>query len=201
MFRFNVIMGLADKFRNICIKLGENNKPTYAVMAIATVKGIARPTFTMMDKHEDPETKKYTALREGLTEVVAIPAYWACGELASKIAQKMNVSPEKKALASHNFMFLGVCTAALFVIPALASLAIKPFMKKIQGEGKSKKEDDDDIVISEKQHALNIKEGDDDDDVKTLTPYQPAQPLKPFHPISMGNYTPAKMAGMKVGGV
>ena len=29
-------------------------------------------------------------------------------------------------------MFLGVCTAALLVIPALASLTIKPFMKKIQ---------------------------------------------------------------------
>ena len=75
-------MTLADKFKNICLSLGRNNKPTYAVIAIATVKGICRPAFTMMDKTEKPETKKYTALREGLTELIAIPVYWASGELA-----------------------------------------------------------------------------------------------------------------------
>ncbi len=185
MFGFNVSMGLADKFRNICIKLGENNKPTYAVMAIATVKGIARPTFTMMDKHEDPQTKKYTALREGLTEVVAIPAYWACGELASKIAGKMSLSEEKKALAKHNFMFLGVCTAALFVIPALASVAIKPFMSKIQGDKKN----------TAPEHKLDIKETE----VSETAKHQPNNYVQTFHPINMNNYAPAKMAGMKVG--
>ena len=73
--------------KNICKKLGENNKPTYVVMAIATVKGICRPTFTMMDKTEKPETKKYTALREGLTEAIAIPVYWVCGEIAGKFGK------------------------------------------------------------------------------------------------------------------
>jgi len=190
MFCFNVSMGFTDKFRNICIKLGKNNKPTYAVMAIATVKGIARPTFTMMDKHEDPETKKYTALREGLTEVVAIPAYWACGELASKIAGKMSLSEEKKALAKHNFMFLGVCTAALFVIPALASVAIKPFMSKIQGD-KNKPAD--------AEHKLDIKETEVSESVKPVLSNQSVNYQQTFQPISMTNYAPAKMAGMKVG--
>ncbi len=193
MFGFKVSMGLANKFRNICIKLGENNKPTYAVMAIATVKGIARPTFTMMDKHEDPETKKYTALREGLTEVVAIPAYWGCGELAAKIAKQMKVSPEKQALAGHNFMFLGVCAAALFVIPALASLAIKPFMGMIQGDKNKKKE------APQEEHKLDIKENEIDNRVKTVSIQQPHEFTQTFHPISMSNYAPAKMTGMKVG--
>lgn len=61
------------KLKNLCIKLGENCKPTYPVMAIAAVKGICRPAFTMMDKKEEPKTKKYTAIREGLTEIIAIP--------------------------------------------------------------------------------------------------------------------------------
>lgn len=177
-------MGLADKFRKICIKLGENNKPTYAVMAIAAVKGIARPAFTMMDKHEDPQTKKYTALREGLTEVVAIPAYWTCGELAAKISNNLNLPKDRKAMAGHNFMFLGVCTAALFVIPALASVAIKPFMSKIQ----------DDKTLSNK-HKLDIKETEVSETVKV----QPNNYVQTFQPISMKNYTSAKMAGMKVG--
>ena len=193
MFGFKVSMGLANKFRNICIKLGENNKPTYAVMAIATVKGIARPTFTMMDKHEDPETKKYTALREGLTEVVAIPAYWGCRELAAKIAKQMKGSPEKQALAGHNFMFLGVCAAALFVIPALASLAIKPFMGMIQGDKNKKKE------APQEEHKLDIKENEIDNSVKTVSIQQPHEFTQTFHPISMSNYAPAKMTGMKVG--
>lgn len=132
-------MSISETLKKVCTKLGQNNKPTYAVMAIAVVKGIARPIFTMMDKHEKPETKKYTALREGLTEVVAIPTYFACGELASKIAGKLKLPPEKQALAKNNFMFLGVCTAALFVIPALASVTIKPFMNRIQSNNDSKK--------------------------------------------------------------
>ncbi len=125
-------MKLANIIKNTCKKLGENNKPTYVVMAIATVKGICRPTFTMMDKTEKPETKKYTALREGLTEVIAIPAYWACGEAAGALAKK--VFNKDKALASRaakNMMFMGVCAAALIVIPALCSVAIKPIMDKM----------------------------------------------------------------------
>ena len=81
-------MALTELIKKTCKSLGENNKPTYVVMAIAAVKGICRPMFTMMDKTENPETKKYTALREGLTEVIAIPAYWACGEIAGKFAKK-----------------------------------------------------------------------------------------------------------------
>ena len=82
--------------KEILTNLGKNNKPTYAVMAIAVVKGIARPLFTMTDKHADPETKKYTAIREGLTEVVAIPTYFACGELASKVADKLKRTSIRK---------------------------------------------------------------------------------------------------------
>lgn len=179
-------MGIADKLKNICVKLGENNKPTYAVMAIATVKGIARPTFTMLDKTENPETKKYTALREGLTEVVAIPAYWACGELASSIAQKMNLPEQKKALAKHNFMFIGVCTAALFIIPALASVAIKPFMKVIQEKSKDKP-----------SPKLDIKENVVDDTQPNFNP-SALQTQKIYNPITIKNYMSS--TGMRVGG-
>ena len=131
-----------DFLKNICTKLGKSNKPIYAVMAIATVKGIARPIITMMDKDENPETKKYTAMREFLTEVVAIPTYWACGELAGKFGEKLNLPPDKKALAKHNFMFLGVCTAALVIIPALASATIRPIFNKIKEKNTQLKQND-----------------------------------------------------------
>lgn len=124
-------MALADVLKRTCKKLGENNKPTYVVMAIATVKGICRPTFTMMDKTENPETKKYTALREGLTEVIAIPAYWACGEAAGALAKKVFKDKALAGRAEKNLMFMGVCAAALVIIPALCSVAIKPIMDKM----------------------------------------------------------------------
>ena len=37
-------MSVMESLKNLCIKLGKNNSPEYAVVAIATVKGIARPT-------------------------------------------------------------------------------------------------------------------------------------------------------------
>ena len=133
-------MSINNIIKKICKSLGENNKPTYVVMAIATVKGICRPMFTMMDKTENPETKKYTALREGLTEVIAIPAYWACGELAGGLAKKAFKDKALASRAEKNLMFMGVCAAALFVIPGLCSVAIKPIMDKMGLKAPDKKE-------------------------------------------------------------
>lgn len=123
-------MSLGNTFKRICESVGRDNNPAYAVVAIATAKGLCRPMFTMMDKKESPETKKYTALREGLTEVIAIPTYLACGYLAGKGADLVK-DAEKAKKARHNLRFLGVCTAALVVIPGLCSLLVKPFADRI----------------------------------------------------------------------
>ena len=201
-------MSIRESLKRIFVALGENNKPTYAVMAIAVVKGIARPIFTMTDKHADPETKKYTAIREGLTEVVAIPTYFACGELASKVAGKLNFShlPTKEAQnyarksAQQNFMFLGVCTAALLVIPALASLTIKPFMKKIQEKNTKKKlenfEDKIEAIEDKIENKLDIFDNDDDESYKPVFQGN----LQNRRPYQI-NYNSPKIGGMKVGGI
>lgn len=196
-------MSMKDLMKKVFVKLGENNKPTYAVMAIAVVKGIARPIFTMTDKHADPETKKYTAIREGLTEVVAIPTYYACGELAGKVAGKLKfdhlpteeLQKYARKNAQQNFMFLGVCTAALLVIPALASITIKPFMKKIQDNKKTT-----DKVLNDARNLDidNLFDVDEDIIKKQIAPsFQSRKPLQtPYN-----NYTTVKIGGMKVGGV
>ena len=176
-------MDIKSALKKLCVKLGENNKPIYAVMAIAVAKGIFRPTFTMMDKHEDPETKKYAALREFLTEVVAIPTYWASGELASKGADMLNLAPEKKAMAKTNFMFLGVCTAALLVIPAVTSLIIKPLMKAIQNKNEKAKP-------AELPQKVEIAKPADTTTFK-------GRKLQSPYSLAYGN----KISGMKVGGL
>ena len=201
-------MGVKEFMKKVFVKLGENNKPTYAVMAIAVVKGIARPIFTMMDEHADPETKKYTAIREFLTEVVAIPTYFACGELAGKVANKLKfdhlpteeLQKHARKNAQQNFMFLGVCTAALVVIPALASITIKPFMEKIQAERNKNKvvvKDDDD------EHELDIEDiaenfGIEEIQKPVVTNFHGKNQTKnPYQAL----YNYPKSTGMKVGGL
>ena len=172
----------------ICTSLGKNNKATYPVMAIAIVKGICRPTFTMMDKKEKPETKKYTALREGLTELIAIPTYFACGELSAWGAKKLIKDKALADKASKNLMFLGVCVAALFAIPALCSLTINPIVKRCL-KNKQKEEAD------AKQTQLNKETPH----LQNLT-----SPVKQnFGTAKLPlNYSISKFSqGMKVGGV
>ena len=57
---------------------------------------------------KDYETKKYTAIREGLTEVVAIPTYIGCGALAAKLAKKVKLTPDKLASVEENLRLLGI---------------------------------------------------------------------------------------------
>lgn len=134
----------------ICHALGKNNDASYAVVAVATAKGIFRPMFTMMDKHEDYETKKYTALREGLTEAIAIPCYLSVAWTAKNIVAPMICKSKANAAtkkAAKTLSFLGVCVAALVVIPAACSMLINPIMDFRKKHTK---------MI--KQHHLDVKE-------------------------------------------
>ena len=69
-------------------KLGEGSNAALVSSSIAAAKGIFRPIFTMSDKKEKPETKKYTAIREFLTEFIAIPVYLASGKVAQSVIKK-----------------------------------------------------------------------------------------------------------------
>ncbi len=146
-------MSFSSAVKNICRSIGKDNNPAYAVVAIATAKGIFRPLFTMMDKKESPETKKYTALREGLTEVIAIPTYLLCGTLAGKGAALIK-DPAKAKMAKHNLRFVGVCTAALVVIPGLCSLVVKPFTDRIFN--KNKKENSEPAKLDVTSKTVDI---------------------------------------------
>ncbi len=124
-----------DNLHNTFKFLGENsNSAIYVAVAIATFKGIFRPIFTLTDKKSDPQTKKYTAIREALTELIAIPVYIAVPLLGKKlIVDKIyKEKPEvfKKA-ASANIKFLGVL-ASTAIIPAVCNLVQPSIMNYIQ---------------------------------------------------------------------
>lgn len=179
------------------------------MIAIATANGICRPTFTMLKKGENPESKKYAALRELLTEVIAVPTYWVSGELmaklgkyitskamdkkiaemeksgqvlSDKVKQNMKASAVKKGQAG--LMLIGVCTAAGLIIPALCSVAVKPVMNKISAKKDDENESD--------ENKLDVKETSVTPPVMLIPPQQ--QIPKPVFQ-NMTNF------GMKVGGV
>lgn len=113
---------------------GEKTDPLLAVLIIAGCKAIFRPTFTMADKHQTQDRKVYTALREFLTEVVAVPSYFIMSKLsknnfmANKLTSNLgNVKNTKEVLS-----FIGICLTAGLVIPSLCNLLLTPVMKKFK---------------------------------------------------------------------
>ena len=136
-------MGFAyQKLKKVCESLGEHNDALYAVLAIAVFKGIMRPTFTMMDKKSDKETKKYAAFREGLTEAIAFCSYLVTHKifksLAPKLAQKTGKSEKK---IGNGLSLFSVCLTAGIIIPAVCNLTLKPvmdFVKKVSDKKNAK---------------------------------------------------------------
>ncbi|MFA7658988.1 MAG: hypothetical protein WCY19_06110 [Candidatus Gastranaerophilaceae bacterium] len=137
-------MGLKNFIENKCNLLGQKNKAVYTVVSIALFKGIFRPIFTMNDKKQDPKSRKYAAIREGATELIAVPTYillsWATEKLAPKFAfgdkSIVEIFDRSKSNAKSTLGFLGVCLAALVVIPGLCNLAMPHILKAFGHDGK-----------------------------------------------------------------
>lgn len=125
---------LGKKIAQIAYKLGENNNPLNAVLAIALFKGINRPLFTMMDKDSSPEAKKYAAFREGLTEVIAASTYVATNKLLvpplTNVLHKA-VKGSSKGKIEKALEFLCVCLSAVLLIPAVCNIVLDPVMKGV----------------------------------------------------------------------
>ena len=130
-------MPLAKVVKKIIESVGKNNSPMYTVVAIAIANSIFKPFSTLLDKKESKETKRYTALREILTECVAIPTYIGSAKFSEMFATRIKESQRAK-MAKSNLSFIGVCTAAALIIPGLCTVIIKPFTDRIYGRGSDK---------------------------------------------------------------
>ena len=185
----------------LCTSLGENNNAAYAVVAVATAKGIFRPLFTMMDKHQDYESRKYTALREGLTEVVAIPCYLGVAGIASKLIAPIlggGKDTAKTKTAAKTLSFVGVCIAALLIIPAACSAIINPIME-IKAKHEKKKKCIHDIKNESNVKTLDIKE----EDIKPTSMAQVTPTVSAAAPLSksFNAFVPVKYnSGLTIGG-
>ena len=126
-------------YRTVCKKLGERNDAIYGAVTIAISKGILRPTFTMLDKKQDKESRKYTALREGITGAIALCAYLGTHKGVEKLVKYickkgniLNKTEEVKATMS----LITISLTALFIIPGVTN-AITPSIQKLIAPRKS----------------------------------------------------------------
>ncbi|MCQ2754316.1 MAG: hypothetical protein MJ231_04615 [bacterium] len=81
-------MNIVSVTEKIFTWFGEKITPAFVSASIAGAKGIFRPIFTLSDKKQDKDSRSYAALREGLTEGIAIPVYLMSGQIATAIAKK-----------------------------------------------------------------------------------------------------------------
>lgn len=146
---------LKGALRKACNSLGRNNDPVIAVLGIAVFKGIFRPLFTMMDKDEKPERKKYAAFREGLTEAIAFCSYLGTSFIAKAIAKPLCNKAKRPDLlhkAEKSLSFIAVCTSAALIIPSICNVTLKPIMEAAQKLQKHNKN------VGNDTQKLNIKE-------------------------------------------
>lgn len=177
---------------------GTKTDPLLAVLIIAGCKAIFRPTFTLASKHQPQERKNYAALREFLTEMVAVPSYIIMSKLSkndfmsNKLTNNIgNIKNTKEVLS-----FLGICLTAGLIIPYLCNLIINPVMKKFQQYQNSKKP-----TVKVEPKTFNdfiLKENINYIPVKTLN----QQPLANFKGVNKTGsyYNFNSIPGMRVGG-
>lgn len=166
---------------------GNENSATIVACAIAIFKGIFRPTFTMMDKKQDPDAKKYAAIREGLTELAALPIYAAVPFVIDTIMNKYYKGGSKKNV-KVTAKFLGICAATL-IIPAVCNVIQPPVMKAYKKHEEAKKA----------KMGLDVKSVDDSS-ANIQHPVNIAKPVAPVNNAFQGTLQNSKVNyGMKVG--
>lgn len=124
----------------ICTYLGKNNNALYGALTIAVSKGILRPTYTMMDKKQDRQSRVYTAFREGTTGAVAFGAYILTNHFVEKMAkpicEKAKI-PDKLTQVKSTLSLISVSLTALVVIPLVCNLITKPLLDTFTGKKKA----------------------------------------------------------------
>ena len=175
--------------KNSLIYTENNIKPYWPTVAVASAELIFRPLFTMMDKKSPSETKKYTALREGITELIAAPTYLVVPILAAKGSNLLkNADPKTVKMAKHNLQILGTWTAALVVIPGLCSAIVKPFTDKIYN--KKGKSEPAKLDVTSKTPDIEIQK-------TPISQTGNVSKITPNYQVNMANFS---NSGMKVGG-
>lgn len=125
---------VSNKAGKLFQKLGADADPLVTIVVLCLFNMTVRPLITLSDKNQPKDRKLYAALREGITELIALPtciffSRFLGGKLANKFT--LNKTPET-IQAVKNVFSLGGLVVANFVIPILSTLALDPIMKDVK---------------------------------------------------------------------
>jgi hypothetical protein len=135
----------------ICKEMVSSNNAGYAAILIAAFKGVFRPIITLRDKKKPEKERKYAAIREALTEALAVPIYLITSMyIPDKLKKPLATDPKNLKTVENvrgNVAFISVCIAT-FIIPLLCNWIMPPVMKAIKKyeDGKKKKNGSLDVV-------------------------------------------------------
>lgn len=156
----NKLSGFASsKIGNVYQKLGADSDPLMTIVVLCLFNMSVRPLITLSDKNQPKERRYYAALRESITEIIALPTcVFFSRYLGGKLANHFSVTKTPEAIQSvKNVFSLAGLVAANFVIPILSTIALDPIMKDVKKRIiKNKNVEQNELnVVSETQPSIS----------------------------------------------
>lgn len=185
---FSHAQKLASRAESVFTKLGTNPDPLITIVTLCLFNATVRPLITLSDKNQPKERRYYAALREAVTEMIALPtcvffARFVGGALAQKFAANKT---EEVISGVKNVFSLGGLLVANFVIPILSTKALDPIMKDVKKR----------IIKDQQNHKLDITSQSDLNNTVIVPPAP--KPLPPGVSNVWQHYHFTNSSSMKV---
>lgn len=193
----NLSSSIAPKAEKLFTKLGSNPDPLITIIALCGFNMTVRPLITLSDKNQPKERKIYAAVREFLTELVALPTCVIMSRVLGGALAKKFIQAPNTINAVKNVFSLGGLVLANFLIPIFTNIALQPIMKDVKKKMiENKKAEISQNNISQKQSLNVISESQ----VSAPTVYQPKQTISPTKVTNIWEYyNLTNLSNLKIG--
>ena len=183
---FQFLNKCANKIAPSIKKLGSSPDPFFTIAVLCIFNATVRPLITLSDKNQPKERKYYAALREFVTELVALPtcaffARYLGGKLAGHFAKAPNT-----VSAVKNVFSMGGLLVANFTIPILSNIILEPIMKDVKKK-----------IKADNKTQLNVISESNNQPLQTINPIPVQSPQKVQNIWSYYNFTNKK--GLTIG--
>jgi len=161
---------IAKNAKNFYGKLGSNPDPLFTIVALCLFNMTLRPLITLSDPNQPKERKMYAAMREFVTEALAMPICIIMSRLAGGVLAKKFARPENINKVKNVFSFAGLLLAN-FTIPIVGTLIMDPLMNKLKKNPKFKVEED----VTKEKPSLDIVSKAEDLNIQQPKPVAPVK--------------------------
>ncbi|MEW5819966.1 MAG: hypothetical protein AB1782_07220 [Cyanobacteriota bacterium] len=123
---------IAPRTEKLFTKLGSSPDPLITIIALCAFNMTVRPLITLTDKNQPKDRRIYAALREAVTEIIALPMCVLMARvIGGRLAQQFTKAPNTIGAVKNVFSLAGLVVAN-FIIPIIATVALDPIMKDVK---------------------------------------------------------------------